>query len=150
MTNKERWKNWALVMAGGRTYLGKINNMTEDESGEESPRNIIMQPCIQVIEQFPVVPGQGNRPVIMPVASFATIGMMGTDDVMVALWADACVNLGNCKEEELQPYTEAYDQMLDQAKRNAEASRLQKAAITVPTAEDIARVGQGGGGAKHH
>ena len=141
MTNKERWNGWLLVGVNGRTYLGKDMN---DEVSED-PRQRNLCPCVEIIEEYPIVPGEGRQPTIVPIKSFATLGMFGTDKVEKIVWTDDIIIMGNQEEEALQPYTDAYDKMLEHVERMNKASRA-RSAITLPSAEDIARLGKGGPG----
>jgi hypothetical protein len=137
MTNKERWNGWVLVSAGAHRYLGKTSHW----GGDTNP--IVLQPCVQVVEQFPIVPGPDNKTLsVTPMISLVTIGLFGTDNVWMLVNFDTLVRLDDFSEEQLQPYTEAYDNML---KRLRPAIQAEGSGITAPTVEDIIRLGRGGG-----
>lgn len=143
-SHKERWAGWELVVSkSGSTYLGK-------RVPDQDPTLNCYQPCIRIVEQFPVVPGEGG-PVILPVVALVTIGMFVSPDVRQ--YVDVCevvyMSDEHVTEEMLEPYSKAYDQMMEQSRRNEEAKRHKKAAITTPSGDDIARFGKGGDGACH-
>jgi hypothetical protein len=141
MTNKERWAGWIEAKVDMETkYLGKA-------SKAEGVNGFLLRPCVQVVEKYPIVPDANGKPMVMPIKTLVTIGMFETDQIPQTVWATAVTDLCDATEEQLQPYTDAYDQMLQQLERNKEARRCQKAAITIPSDNDIARLAKGGVGA---
>lgn len=140
MTNKERWAGWYLVCSGTAQYLGK-DRATHADAQNTALRFFTLQPCVKIIEQFPVIPDPKGQPVIMPVLSFVTIGMFQTEDIKLSVHADAWVEMQDCSEEQLQRYSDGYDSMLRQARDNLDKERRRSSTIALPSENDRIKLG---------
>lgn len=139
MDHTERWADWALIVSGAHTYLGEIR--VHDEL------HVVLYPCVEVRQQFPIVQGEDGRPVMLPVYSLTCIDMTGTDKVQISVRkVEAKVLLKQFDNDVLEQYSVAYDQMLAQLAGNRRARSLKKSAIMVPNQSDTSRFGKGGMG----
>ena len=163
MTNKERWAGWVEVKVDAEiSYLGRVVPFAEElrhtpnrwcsssKEAAETSNQYYLMPCVQIIAKYPIMPGPNNMPVVMPIKTVTTVGMFETDQIPQTAWAIGVIQLSDVTEEQLQPYTDAYDQMLAQIEQNKQARQLHKAAITIPSADDMTRFAKGGTGAQRH